>query len=38
MTKFHSHNDYKSLICAKVLENAGGVRAAWSYKNFEALC
>ena len=34
--KFHSHNDYKSLVCAQVLENAGCIRAAWSYKNFES--
>jgi hypothetical protein len=34
--KFHSNKDYKSLICAQVLENAGCIRAAWSYKNFES--
>jgi hypothetical protein len=33
--KFHSNNEHKSLICAAVLDNAGCVRAGWSYKNFE---
>jgi hypothetical protein len=34
--KFHSHGESKSLICAKVLEDAGCIRAGWSYGNFES--
>ena len=33
--KFHSNGKYKSLVCAKVLEGSGCIRAGWSYKNFE---
>lgn len=34
--KFHSNGESKSLICAQVIEDAGCIRAAWSYRNFEA--
>jgi hypothetical protein len=34
--KFHSNNEYKSLICKKVLDRNGCVRAAWAYRNFES--
>ena len=36
LVKFHSNNSYKSLICQKVLDSHGCVRAGWSYKNFES--
>ena len=37
LVKFHSNNSYKSLICQKVLDSHGCVRAGWSYKNFEVI-
>jgi Recombinase len=34
--KFHSNGNSKSLICTKVLNGTGCIRAAWSYRNFES--
>ena len=34
--KFHTNGDSKSLICAQVIQNAGCIRVAWSYSNFES--
>jgi Recombinase len=34
--KFHSNGDAKSLMCSRVIDGAGCIRAAWSYKDFES--
>jgi hypothetical protein len=34
--KFHSNAGAKSLICSRVIDNAGCIRSAWSYKDFES--
>jgi len=34
--KFHSNGQAKSLICERVIDGNGCVRAGWSYENFES--
>lgn len=33
--KFYSNGERKSLVCQKVLQSEGCIRAGWSYRNFE---